>query len=130
MAAPGRPKGIPKTGGRKKGSTNKNSAKTRQQLWEYLDGLGVNPFEYWGAILAEQVDPELIAAMAQGGHVSAKEAAAMVLQAQAAQKMDAAKQLAPYLMPKLSQIEAELGEETRKVLRFRYGKPKSKRNPD
>lgn len=131
MAGAGRPKGKPKTGGRKKGTPNKNSAKTRQQLWEYLDKLEVNPFEYWANLLAQQLDPETIEKMTQSGALSAKEATAMLVQAQATQRMAAAKQLAPYLMPKLSQIEAELGEEARKVLRYRYGRPKKgKRTTD
>jgi len=36
----GRPKGIPKTGGRKKGTPNKNTAAIRDQILEALDRVG------------------------------------------------------------------------------------------
>lgn len=68
----GRPKGIPKTGGRQKGSPNKTTVAVKQALQLAFDGVGGVPaltewarenpgkfFEIWSKMLPQEVKAEL-----------------------------------------------------------------------
>lgn len=78
----GRKKGTPKTGGRQKGTTNKLSTRTREQLWDYCQSKKVNPFEHAVDVLAGEVEG------AELQHI-----------------LDCAKDLRGYLLPKLKAID-------------------------
>ena len=77
-----RPKGLPKTGGRQKGTVNRLSLRTREQLWQYCQDKGVNPFEHAVDVLAGEVDGATLQDM-----------------------LDCAKDLRSYLLPKLRTVE-------------------------
>jgi hypothetical protein len=48
-----------KTGGRQKGTPNKVSLKTREQLWVYLDQHGTNPFAVLADMMRTTTDEKL-----------------------------------------------------------------------
>lgn len=96
---PGKKPGSPKTGGRQKGTPNRLSMRTREELWAYCQAKGVNPFTHAVDVLAGDIDGVTL------DH-----------------QLECAKDLRAYLLPKLKQIEAEVGPETTKVIRFLYGK--------
>ena len=78
-----RPKGSPKTGGRKKGTPNKVTVEQRRKLKELIAS-GKDPITFFTDILREP----------RYGHLERKEAA---------------KELLPYFHPKLASIEARTG---------------------
>ena len=73
---PGKPKGLPKTGGRQKGTKNK-ATKAREEI---LAKTGLTPLEYMLSVLC---DPNQETSV----------------------RMDAAKGAAPYVHPKLANVE-------------------------
>ena len=95
------PKGHARYGGRKKGTPNKLSVRTREMLWDYCQSKKVNPFEHAVDVLAGEVE---------GADVK--------------DILDCAKDLRSYLLPKLKQVEAEVGPRAEKVIRFIYGRDK------
>lgn len=86
MARPGRPKGIPKTGGRRKGVKNKASVEREKAVAES----GLTPLEFMLSIM-RGVPPE--------GSGAAEQIAF------AGMRFEAAKAAAPYVHPKLANIE-------------------------
>ena len=103
--------GRRKGGGRKKGATNRISAiqkvvngQTREELWAYCDSLGTNPFHVLADICADK-------------------------KADIRLRVQCASELAPFLLPKLRQVEAELGEKTRRILEFRYANTRADNEP-
>lgn len=86
------PQKKPKTGGRKKGVPNKTNAKTREELWAYCAQQGVNPFTFLVDVIANK-------------------RATLVLRAQCA------RELAPFLLGKMKQVEHNFDDDTRKVIR-------------
>ena len=73
--------------GRAKGTPNKVNAKTREELWAYCQQQGVNPFQF----LIDQV---------------ANPAVSKEL------RIQCAKEVAPYLLGKMKQVEVETGKQS------------------
>ena len=92
--AGGKRPGTPKTGGRKKGTPNRLTTRTREQLWEYCQAKRCNPFEHAVDVLAGEVEG------AELQHI-----------------LDCAKDLRSYLLPKPKAIEIDFGKETRDVIK-------------
>ena len=77
-----RPKGTPKTGGRKKGTPNKRT----RQMQEAIEASGLTPLEHMLSVLRDE-------------------------NATAMERMDAAKAAAPYVHARLAAIEQAGNEE-------------------
>ena len=89
-----RVKGSRKTGGRQKGTPNRLTTETREQLWLYCQAKKVNPFEFAVEVLAGEVPGATLE-----------------------HKLECAKDLRAYLLPKLKQIETEAGPQLQQVIR-------------
>lgn len=83
---PGRPKGIPKSGGRKKGVRNKATAAREAEV----AASGLTPLDYMLQIMRAEHPPG-----AEPAEILAREA----------MRFEAAKAAAPYVHPKLAAIE-------------------------
>ena len=71
--------------GRKKGVPNKLTTKTREELWTYCQAKGVNPFEFAVDVIAgDYPDADM------------------------RDKLDCAKDLRGYLLPRLKQVDATI----------------------
>lgn len=107
MGNPGRPVGLPKTGGRKKGSPNKRT----RELIERADAIGVDPFEIllrfakgdWKGLGYES---ETMTKIAAGGVKVEIERIDPEL------RMKAAAEAAQYLYPKRKAIELKSDQES------------------
>ena len=86
-----------KTGGRSKGVPNKRKTVFRTALRAYCDSINVDPHHYMADILADETT--IIYGLDKDGHAIEGPAAKPEL------KLNAAKELAQYLEPKLKAIE-------------------------
>lgn len=86
-----------KTGGRQKGTPNKHKRTFREQLRDYCESIGVDPHRFMADMIA---DAELVA-------IGVDDAGVAVLAPAVSKKMklEAAKELAQYLEPKLKAVE-------------------------
>lgn len=83
--------------GRKKGSANKNNAKTRDELWAYVTAHNkTNPLTF----MLDCVDNKEL---------------------EISLRIQCAKEVASYMAQKLRQIELEVGPQTLRVIEKRYG---------
>ena len=94
-------------GGRNKGSPNRLCKIERHLLILYCEETGANPFAYWADILNGTLDQTFVDAVAATG-VTKKEAARLVTEEMGRMRSEAARNLAPYLMPRLKQVEVSV----------------------
>lgn len=95
-------------GGSRKGIPNKHKASFRDALRKYCDDLGVDPHRYMADLIAD--DSTIVYGATPDGQPIVGPAAKPDL------KLQAAKELAQYLEPKLKAMEMELSGNTDKPL--------------
>jgi hypothetical protein len=86
-----------KTGGRQKGTPNKHKAAFRDQLRSYCDSIGVDPHRYMADMIADS--SEVVYGVDGEGKAIKGPAVKPDL------KLQAAKELAQYIEPKLKAVE-------------------------
>ncbi len=103
-----------KTGGRRKGTGNKRKGSFREELRAYCATLGVDPHHFMADLIADTATVH-IGVTADGTPIVAP-AVGMTL------KLQAARELAQYLEPKLKAVEHS-GDiaHTVRVIKHRYG---------
>ena len=120
----GKRPGSPKTGGRKKGTPNKLSVRTREQLWDYAQSKNVNPFEHAIDVIGGEIDKDYVGvktalknlwkdidsgkAKMEDVQLILETVIPMIETVSLHDILDCAKDLRQYLLPKLKQVEADV----------------------